>query len=101
MGQPGWSNVQSFPYESIVRVKETRGTETSKYPEEEKETSIPKVAASEMGRAQTEDLSSGLWIIKEESMHSRTRLESRTEGGKSPVREMYACSDDTRVIPDT
>ncbi len=39
----------------IVQEKETRGTETSKYPEEEKETSIPKVAASEMGRAQTED----------------------------------------------
>ena len=55
MGQPGWSNIQSFLYESIVRVKETRGTETSKYPEEEKETSIPKVAASEMGRAQTEE----------------------------------------------
>ena len=33
--------------------KGTRGTETSKYPEEEKETSIPKVAASEIGRAQT------------------------------------------------
>ena len=33
--------------------KETRGTETSKYPEEEKETSIPSVAASERGRAQT------------------------------------------------
>ena len=31
----------------------TRGTETSKYPEEEKENSIPKVAASEQGRAQT------------------------------------------------
>ena len=31
----------------------TRGTETSKYPEEEKETSISKVAASEMERAQT------------------------------------------------
>ena len=31
----------------------TRGTETSKYPEEEKETSIPGVAASETGRAQT------------------------------------------------
>ena len=53
MGQPGWSNVQSFLRESITQVKETRGTETSKYPEEEKETSIPKVAASEMGRAQT------------------------------------------------
>ena len=34
-------------------MKGTRGTETSKYPEEEKETSIPKVAASEIGRAQT------------------------------------------------
>ena len=42
--------------------KVTRGTETSKYPEEEKETSIPKVAASEMGRAQTRSLLLGLWI---------------------------------------
>ena len=31
----------------------TGGTETSKYPEEKKETSISKVAASEMERAQT------------------------------------------------
>jgi len=31
----------------------TWGTETSKYPEEEKERSIPPVAASEEGRAQT------------------------------------------------
>ena len=31
----------------------TRGTETSKYPEEKKENSISKVAASEMERAQT------------------------------------------------
>ena len=33
----------------------TRGTETSKYPEEEKERSIPIVAASEEGIAQTEE----------------------------------------------
>ena len=33
--------------------RQTRGTETSKYPEEEKQTSIPPVAASETGRAQT------------------------------------------------
>ena len=32
----------------------TRGTETSKYPEEEKETSISGVAASETERGQTE-----------------------------------------------
>ncbi len=31
----------------------TRGTETSKYPEEEKANAIPQVAASERGPAQT------------------------------------------------
>ena len=34
----------------------TRGTETSKYPEEKKETSISQVAASERERGQTEGL---------------------------------------------
>ena len=33
--------------------RRTRGTETSKYPEEEKTTVIPRVVASERGRAQT------------------------------------------------
>ncbi len=37
--------------EPISAEEGTRGTETSKYPEEEKETSNPEVAASEMGRA--------------------------------------------------
>ena len=36
----------------------TRRTETSKYPEEEKEKSIPSVAASEIGIAQTVEVSS-------------------------------------------
>ncbi|RXM71307.1 hypothetical protein DP139_03935 [Clostridium tetani] len=40
----------------------TRGTETSKYPEEEKEKSIFLVAASEKERAQTRNLFLGLWI---------------------------------------
>ena len=53
MGEPGGSNVPSLQDEYIVLVEGTRGTETSKYPEEEKETSIPPVAASERGRAQT------------------------------------------------
>ena len=34
-------------------MKGTQGTETSKYLEEKKEKSIPVVAASEVGRAQT------------------------------------------------
>jgi hypothetical protein len=42
--------------EGIASPKEkpTPGTETSKYREEEKEKSIPSVAASESGRAQTD-----------------------------------------------
>ena len=55
MGKPGWVNTQSLLPESIGQVEGTRGTETSKYPEEKKETSIPKVAASEIGRAQTRE----------------------------------------------
>ena len=39
----------------IVSEEGTRGTETSKYPEEKKETSISKVAASEMEGAQTRE----------------------------------------------
>ena len=40
----------------IVSQEGTRGTETSKYPEEKKERSIPAVAASEEGRGQTDSL---------------------------------------------
>ena len=41
--------------EYIGYVRQTRGTETSKYPEEEKTKVIPSVAASETGTAQTEE----------------------------------------------
>ena len=40
----------------ILYRKGTRGTETSKYPEEEKSNEMPTVAASEAGRGQTEEL---------------------------------------------
>ena len=53
MGKPGGSNVPSSVNESIVHEKGTRGTETSKYPEEKKSNEMPTVAASEEGRAQT------------------------------------------------
>ena len=43
-----------YPYTSkVVYRKGTQGTETSKYLQEKKENSIPKVVASEIGRAQT------------------------------------------------
>ena len=53
MGQPTMSNVIVSMSESIAHEKGTRGTETSKYPEEEKETSIFLVAASEREIVQT------------------------------------------------
>src|SRR5260370_5124155 len=49
MGQPDRSQDRS----SLAREKRTRGTETSQYPEEEKATAIPLVAASQRGPAQT------------------------------------------------
>ena len=53
MGKPGWGNAQSSVTESIGGATRTEGTETSQYLEEEKENSIPQVAASERGTAQT------------------------------------------------
>ena len=56
MGKPGQGNAWSPMNESIVHEEGTRGSETSKYPEEKKENSIPLVVASEEGRGQTRGL---------------------------------------------
>ena len=65
MGEPGWGNAQSPADESIVHEEGTRGSETSKYPEEKKENSITLVVASETVRGQTGRLrSSGVEDVK-------------------------------------
>ena len=63
MGKPGWGHAQSSSTEYIGARKQTRGTETSQYPEEEKSNETPSVAASERGIAQTDgkQFLSGLW----------------------------------------
>ena len=53
MGKPAWGHAHASQAEHIGLRKATGGTETSKYPEEEKSTEIPGVAASETGPAQT------------------------------------------------
>ena len=53
MGQPGGSNVPSSHTEQIGMGGDTRGSETSQYPQEKKSTEIPSVVASEHGTAQT------------------------------------------------
>ncbi len=50
MGQPDGINIPSHYLEGNGQ---TRGTETSKYPEEKKTKVIPQVVASERGLAQT------------------------------------------------
>ena len=72
----------------IACEKETRGTETSKYPEEEKETSIFLVAASERERGQTKCLHLGLWTLIIWGFDSRRDLESSDAEGKIPVDEI-------------
>ena len=47
------SNIVLLHNEQYSYARGTRGTETSKYPEEKKTTVIPKVVASEIGTAQT------------------------------------------------
>ena len=51
MGKPGGGNAPSPMDEFIVHEEGTRGTETSKYPEEKKVTTISQVAASEREEA--------------------------------------------------
>ena len=66
----------------IVSEEGTRGTETSKYPEEKKETSIPLVAASEEGRGQTKSLRT-LGVVDHQG---EAKSEENTEGKRDQRR---------------
>ena len=72
----------------IAHEKVTRGTETSKYPEEEKETSIFQVVASERERGQTGSLLPGLRTLITYGFDSRRDLERSDAEGKIPVGEI-------------
>ena len=72
----------------IVRAEGTRGSETSKYPEEKKENSISLVVASEEERGQTVSLRTrGVEGRRDLTIADPKRLESRAKEGDSPVRE--------------
>ena len=72
----------------IGRQEGTRGSETSKYPEEKKENSIPLVVASEEGRGQTDCLRTiGVAGQRDVKISDPNELESSTRDGDSPVGE--------------
>ena len=88
MGKPGQGNAWSPMNESIVHEEGTRGSETSKYPEEKKENSIPLVVASEKGRGQTRGLRTpGVEGRRDTKIGDSNVLESTTRDGDSPVGE--------------
>ena len=88
MGEPGRGNARSPTNESIVREEGTRGSETSKYPEEKKENSISLVVASEEERGQTASLRTrGVEGRRHLTIADPKRLESRAEEGDRPVGE--------------
>src|SRR2546423_6697677 len=83
MGQPGRPQGRSSP----AREKQTRGTETSHYPEEEKATAIPLVAASERGPPQTRGACTPGVVGPRpgSTTPSRSGLERPAKDGASPV----------------
>ena len=88
MGEPGRGNARSSMDESIVHERGTRGSETSKYPEEKKENSITLVVASEEVRGQTGGLrTSGVAGERNPRIADLKFLERDTEEGDSPVGE--------------
>ena len=107
------------PDEKIVRGEATRGTETSKYPEEEKSTEIARVAASESAQAQTHACVKAVrrcrvgccgaarWGADDprcgyKGARKRNGMGRPAEQGESPVREAEAAADPRpRVAPGT
>ena len=88
MGEPGCGNAQSPTNESIVREEGTRGSETSKYPEEKKENSITLVVASEEVRGQTVGLrTGGVEGLRELTIADLKLLERSAKESDSLVRE--------------
>ena len=74
--------------ESIVHEEGTRGSETSKYPEEKKENSITLVVASEEVRGQTAGLRTrGVEGERHLKIADPNRLERLSEEGERPVGE--------------
>ena len=96
-------NAPSFFKRPFTGLFEVGGSaETSKYPEEKKETSISKVAASEMEVAQTEEHAfRGCGPAEAGAIASRIALESAVKECKSHVDESKKTAAGTRVPQDT
>ena len=84
MGEPGGGHTPPPRAEHIGAPEATRGTETSKYPEEEKSNEIPLVVASERGRGQTGPSESRAGVVGPSSV--RLQSDARAEPDGKPGR---------------
>ena len=89
MGEPGGGHAPPPRAEYIGSEEATRGTETSKYPEEEKSTEIALVAASERARCPNR-----------RDRHSLEALVRRCCGGRRPGSPGPGCGDKSRRQPN-
>ena len=107
MGEPGGGHTPPPRAEHIGAPEATRGTETSKYPEEEKSNEIPLVAASERGAGQTGGAKAppGSWGRPTRQSESGAEAERPGRAGGTGLqprtRIRAACRAGTRVPPDT
>jgi hypothetical protein len=85
MGKPGGREPVTWSQDR----ERTRGTETSQYPEEEKSTEMPQVAASERGLGLNRRPCDGGVVGPTEGLSevSRSPLERGARDGESPVGE--------------
>src|SRR5438045_3337107 len=99
MRQRGGSKLPSSRAERIGAWRRTRGTETSQYPQEKKETSIPPVAASENGHSPNRPSGRGCGRLEgSQSRPQPKRLERRARAGESPVGDEVR--PPTRGVPE-
>ena len=84
MGQPGAGDCAT-----TARVGRTRGTETSKYPEEEKTNVIARVVASESAGAQTGAVKAAAGVVGPAIKEVRTLGEAPWKGAPERVRGPY------------
>ena len=80
MGEPARGHALAPPPEPIGRTGATRGTETSKYPEEEKSSEIPPVVASERGRGQTGPSESRAGVVGPSTVRLQSGARAEPDG---------------------
>ena len=107
MGQPARGHARARPPERIGRDGATGGTETSKYPEEEKSNEIPQVVASERGPRPNRRAGDGrrgcgtYHMAARKARGSGTAWEGRRDRVTAPYAKPRALPVGTRVPPDT